>query len=102
MFKFLKRLAMPEPKPKPARKRKVSKKSRLPGEIATEPSALPQVTEGNDHSDWALWEDSVAALDSQMNSISPPSSRFAPDPEEVSEFQAFEVFDRVNRKDPRN
>jgi hypothetical protein len=100
MFKFLKRLAMPEPKP--ARKRKPSKKSRLPGEIATEPSALPQVTEGNDHSDWALWEDSVAALDSQMNSISPPSSRFAPDPEEVSEFQAFEVFDRVNRKDPRN
>jgi hypothetical protein len=101
MFKFLKRLAMPEPKPKPAPKRKASKKSRLPGEIATEPSALPQVTEGNDHSDWALWEDSVAALDSQMNSVNSSFGRSQHEADEVSEFQAFDAFDRVNRKDPR-
>ena len=29
---------------------------------------LPEVTEGNEDSDWALWEDSVAFQDSQMPS----------------------------------
>lgn len=31
-----------------------------------EPLPLPQVTEGNEDSDWAMWEDSVMELDSQM------------------------------------
>jgi hypothetical protein len=29
---------------------------------------LPQVTEGNEDSDWAMWEDSVLEQDSQMHS----------------------------------
>lgn len=32
-----------------------------------EPIPLPQVTEGNEDSDWALWEDSVMEQDSQMH-----------------------------------
>ena len=34
------------------------------------PGPLPQVVEGNDESDWALWEDSKTALDSQMQGLS--------------------------------
>ena len=33
-----------------------------------EPVPLPEVTEGNEESDWALWENSVAFQDSQMSS----------------------------------
>ncbi|MFN4359271.1 MAG: hypothetical protein ACK4F4_00945 [Hylemonella sp.] len=32
------------------------------------PPPLPEVTEGNLESDWAMWEDSVAFQDSQMPS----------------------------------
>lgn len=32
------------------------------------PPPLPEVTEGNQDSDWAMWEDSVAFQDSQMPS----------------------------------
>jgi hypothetical protein len=37
---------------------------------ASQPDALPvpEVLEGNQDSDWALWEDSVAFQDSQMQS----------------------------------
>ena len=33
------------------------------------PPPLPEVTEGNQDSDWAMWEDSVAFQDSQMPSV---------------------------------
>ena len=33
-----------------------------------EPLPLPQVTEGNEDSDWAMWKDSVREQDSQMHS----------------------------------
>jgi hypothetical protein len=33
------------------------------------PPPLPEVTEGNLESDWAMWEDSVAFQDSQMPSV---------------------------------
>lgn len=32
------------------------------------PMPLPQVIEGNEDSDWAMWEDSVLEQDSQMHS----------------------------------
>jgi hypothetical protein len=35
----------------------------------TAPPPLPEVSEGNQESDWALWEDSVAFQDSQMPSV---------------------------------
>src|SRR6218665_2943238 len=33
------------------------------------PPPLPEVIEGNQDSDWAMWEDSVAFQDSQMPSV---------------------------------
>ena len=33
------------------------------------PPPLPEVIEGNEDSDWAMWEDSVAFQDSQMPSV---------------------------------
>lgn len=39
-----------------------------PAGTVLEPVPLPDVTEGNLDSDWALWEDSVAFQDSQMPS----------------------------------
>ncbi len=48
----------------PARPRAPSGNSAPPAE----PAPLPEVTEGNLESDWALWEDSVAFQDSQMPS----------------------------------
>jgi len=70
MLKFFKRTP-PVPTqpgnaaPAPARPRPPggSKSTAVP-----EPPPLPEVSEGNLDSDWALWEDSVAFQDSQMPS----------------------------------
>jgi hypothetical protein len=32
---------------------------------------VPEVKEGNEESDWSMWEDSVAFQDSKMNSVYP-------------------------------
>lgn len=73
MFKFLKRSSAPEPR-KPAPQRKPAAKQSAQDPRLPEPSVLPEVTEGNEQTDWALWEDSVAALDSQMQSLGPSSA----------------------------
>lgn len=96
MFKFLKRLAVPEPRT-PAPARKAAAKPRAP-EAKPEPDVLPEVLEGNEQTDWALWEDSVAALDSQMQSLS-PSARIYDKPETPSDYQDIDAFSRVTRKD---
>jgi hypothetical protein len=96
MFKFLKRLAVPEPS-RPAPARKAAAKPRA-AEARPEPAVLPEITEGNDQTDWALWEDSVAALDSQMQSLS-PSARIYGKPETPSDYQDIDAFSRVTRKD---
>jgi hypothetical protein len=101
MFKFLKR-SVPTSKPKPAAPRK---SSRSRADERTEPSPLPEVTEGNEQTDWALWEDSVAALDSQMQGLTSsmqgltPSARIYDKPETPSEYQDIDAFARVTRKD---
>jgi hypothetical protein len=101
MFKFLKR-SVPTPKPKPAAQRK-SSKSRA--DERTEPSPLPEVREGNEQTDWALWEDSVAALDSQMQGLTSSmqgltsSVRIYDKPETPSEYQDIDAFAKVTRKD---
>jgi hypothetical protein len=104
MFKFLKRFAVATPKPKPAAPRKSAAKSR--GLHAkTEPGPLPEVTEGNEQTDWALWEDSVAALDSQMQGLTSSmqgltsSVRIYDKPETPSEYQDIDAFAKVTRKD---
>jgi|GEM_PF-978479 len=110
MFKFLKR-SVPKPTPKPAPQRKGAAKSRAI-DARIEPGPLPEVTEGNEQTDWALWEDSVAALDSQMQGLNSsmqglsssmqgltPSVRIYDKPETPSEYQDIDAFARVTRKD---
>ena|SRR6185295_9234087 len=103
MFKFLKR-SVPTPKPKPAAPRKPAAGSRG-FDARTEPGPLPDVVEGNEQTDWALWEDSVAALDSQMQGLSSSmqglssSVRIYDKPETPSEYQDIDAFAKVTRKD---
>jgi hypothetical protein len=94
-FKFLKR-SPPPPKPKAKRRPSTSSLAELP----TQPSALPEVQEGSDHEDWELWENSVAAMDSQLQSIDPTISRFRQELEQPSEFQDLEAYAQVKKKDP--
>jgi hypothetical protein len=103
IFKFFKRepakpVAVPaKAKAKAAPRRKSKGDTTLPM-LPPEPSTL-EVTEGSTHSDWELWEDSVAALDSQMSTLQ-PTSRFRHEPETPTEFQDIEAFATVRHKDP--
>ena len=104
MFKFLKRSLAAKPKPKVEPPRKSAAKSRT-AEVRAEPGPLPEVTEGNEQTDWALWEDSVAALDSQMQGLNSSmqeltaSVRIYGKGETPSEYQDIDVFARVKKKD---
>ena len=101
MFKFLKNLITPEATRAPKRQQHSrARKSRSDGYEDTQPSVLPQVTEGNDHTDWSLWEDSVAALDSQMQDLTPSVNIYRKEPAAPSEYQDIDVFAKVKRKDP--
>ena len=95
MFKFLKRYA--KPNVPPAKRRKPAGKSD-PADVRLGPDTLPQVTEGNEPTDWVLWEDSVAALDSQMQSLM-PSARIYENPDQSSKYQDIDAFARVTKKD---
>lgn len=99
MFNFFKSLvglkAKPPTRPAKRRSRKRASEPVVAGAIPT-----PEVVEGNDHTDWDLWEDSVNALDSQMQSLThsarihgnkPPNSQFA------SQFDDLDVFSRVSK-----
>lgn len=70
MLKFFKRT--PPAAAKPAPSAPVAARPRTPSGskagTVPEPPPLPEVSEGNLDSDWALWEDSVAFQDSQMPS----------------------------------
>ena len=59
---------------------------------------LPEVVEGNEHTDWALWEDSVNVLDSQMQGLTPSARIYERDKQTPSEYQDLDPFARVNRK----
>jgi hypothetical protein len=105
IFKFFKR---EEPKPVKAKSKAAAKpapRRKVKGEVTTIPMLPPEpstfeVTEGSTHSDWELWEDSVAALDSQMSTLQPHVRRFRHEPETPTEFQDIEAFATVRNKDP--
>lgn len=101
MFHFLKRLVSPEPqpeaRPKPRPRKPAGKSAGTPEFEDTTP--LVEVTEGNEHSDWELWEDSVVSLDSRMQGLM-PSSKIYDDPERASEYQDLDAFSKVRRNDP--
>jgi hypothetical protein len=98
MFQFLKRLvsAEPEPAPQPRRRKPVQKTGAADFQ---DTAPLPEVTEGNEHSDWELWEDSVVSLDSRMQGLM-PSSKIYEEPERPSEYQDLDAYSAVRRKDP--
>jgi hypothetical protein len=64
MLKMFKRLVGIEPESVRPAKRPVGPKRRT--RDPTGPLPLPEVIEGNEHTDWDLWQDSV---DSQMQSL---------------------------------
>lgn len=100
IFKFFKRSPPPAPS-RPAPKRSVKKKPIGAADLPSGPSQLPEIVEGSEHTDWALWEDSVAMLDSQMQSLNPQVvKRFLPEPETPTDFQPVEAFATVKKKDP--
>jgi hypothetical protein len=70
MFKFLKQWLAPAPAPAPQRSRPAGRrKTKSSSPVLSAPGPLPEVVEGNQESDWALWEDSKTALDSQMQGL---------------------------------
>ena len=100
MFEFLKRLVKPEPlvAPPPRRRKKPSKST--DAAAATEPAPLmAEVSEGNEHSDWELWEDSVVSLDSRMQGLM-PTSKIYDEPEPPSKYQDLDAYSTVRKKDP--
>jgi hypothetical protein len=66
-----------------------------------DPLPVPEVLEGNENADWALWEDSVWAQDSQMQSLSPSARIYLKQEARPSQYQDLDdVFSSVNKKDP--
>lgn len=93
MFKlFRKGGTPPEPPRRPSSAR--SGAAKPPGPPAPlEPPPVPQVVEGNDETDWDLWESSMMELDSQIQPLDPrasvrdrqgEASRFDEDPDPFS------------------
>lgn len=100
MFDFFKRFAAPpkevaaasraSSRRKPTRRQSPSRP--LPGD----PLPAPEVVEGNDHTDWDLWEDSVNALDSRMQGLT-PSTKIYDSKAPPSQFDDLDVFSRVTK-----
>jgi hypothetical protein len=80
MLKFLKGLVMAAPPPARTRARPRPNDrgpaANPPRAASFAPAPVPEVIEGNDEKDWALWEDSVVALDSQMQPLGGRASAY--------------------------
>jgi hypothetical protein len=99
MFDFFKR-GTPA---KVAQPREPAIKRRSAGERAgydpLEPLPRPEVTEGNDDSDWSLWENSIAFQDSQ---IPEPYPKTKPAPLAAADAEDSDIptgYDTVRRTD---
>lgn len=93
MLKFFRRLATgTEPQPAKPTARDNPSKAVKPAKPPDAPAA-PEVLEGNEDSDWALWEDSVAFQDSQMPSdfgaLKAPEVRETPDKKPADDHDPF-------------
>jgi hypothetical protein len=97
MFNFLKRLFAPAPTPPTRPVKSKSRKKRALEPVVRGALPVPEVVEGNDHTDWDLWEDSVAALDSQMQSLSPAEKKIYARKDAPSQFDDLDVFSRVGK-----
>jgi hypothetical protein len=96
MFNLFKRLLGRDAAPltRPAKSRSRNNKVFEPALRGALP--VPEVVEGNDHTDWDLWEDSVIALDSQMQSLS-SSAKIHARKDASSQFDELDVFSRVGK-----
>ena len=99
MFNFFKRLLGREPAPLTrAAKSRSPRTNRAVEPIVRAAIPVPEVVEGNDHTDWDLWEDSVIALDSQMQSLSPSEKKIYDRKDaSSSQFDELDVFSRVGK-----
>lgn len=97
MFNFFKRLVVREPTAQPRPVRAKSGQSRAVEPVMSAALPVPEVVEGNDHTDWDLWEHSVTALDSQMQSLSPSERKIYARKDAPSQFDDLDVFSRVGK-----
>ena len=101
LFDFLKRrTTMPEQPPKRASvssgaSMRNSPKAK-PVSDPLSPLPVPEMKEGNEESDWSMWEDSVAFQDSKMNSVYPETRPVPLSPAEPSE----DPFENVRLREP--
>lgn len=99
MFDFFKRFAAPAKKPtttsQPAGRRTPTSRRAANAPLPGAPLPAPEVIEGNDHTDWDLWEDSVNALDSRMQGLTPSAKIYSN--AQPSQFDDLDVFSRVTK-----
>lgn len=94
MFNFFKRAAVFEVR---QRHRQAEMRSGAPPDLH-EPAPLPlQVIEGNEESDWAMWEDSVAALDSQMQPLAASATLTLRERDTPSQFDDIDPFSSTGK-----
>jgi hypothetical protein len=90
MFKWFRRAEAPSaPAPAPASRHPPAAARPLPAAPA---APLPEVVaEGNTQADWSAWEDSMAALDSQMQGLMPTNRVYVRDtrPSQLDELDPF-------------
>lgn len=98
MFNFFKRSAPSPAKPAARPAPLPPSPSPADGPLLPENVALPEVVEGNEHSDWALWEDSVMVLDSQMQGLTPSARIYEREKETPSEYQDIDPFAKISKK----
>jgi hypothetical protein len=95
MFNWLKRRASAPSNPKPPAARKPAPVAHKPAAAAPPFAAsmpLPEVVgEGNTQADWSQWEDSMMALDSQMQDLMPSARVYARDtrPSQLDDIDPF-------------
>ena len=98
MFNFFKRSAAPASKPVTPRKPRKPAPAPSANPALADPVPVPEVLEGNEQTDWALWEDSMTVLDSQMQSLTPSARIYEREKEKPSEYQDIDAFAGVHRK----
>lgn len=107
MFEFFKRWAAPAPAPQrsrsPSKPKTRTRKPSTDPRLAA-PGPLPEVVEGNDETDWALWEDSMTALDSQRAALDSQRQGLASqtsglDKLNSSQFDEVDAFSSVRKRD---
>lgn len=101
LFDFLKRrTTTPAQPPKRASANSgVSKRNSPKAKPVSDPLSplpLPEMKEGNEASDWSMWEDSVAFQDSKMNNVYPETLPVPLSPAEPTE----DPFAKVRLREP--